>query len=31
MAEWEAVKKGSAWNDDCPLTVVECSDGNVPV
>ena len=31
MAEWEAVKKGSAWNDDCPFTAVKCSNGNVSV
>ena len=31
MAEWNAVYKGSQWNDDCPFTEVECSDGNVSV
>ena len=31
MAEWKAVDKGWLWHDDCPFSVVECSDGNVSV
>lgn len=31
MAEWGAVDKDPWWHDDCPLSVVECSDGEVPV
>ena len=30
-AEWEAVSKTWLWKDNCPFTVVKCSDGNVPV
>ena len=31
MAEWDAVEKGWAWNDDSPFTEVKCSDGTVSV
>lgn len=31
MAEWNAVYKGSQWNDYSPFTEVECSDGTVVV
>ena len=31
MAEWNAVYKGSQWNDYSPFTEVKCSDGTVTV
>ena len=30
-AKWKAVRKGSLWKDNCPVTEVKCSDGVVPV
>ena len=29
--QWNAVEKGDDWHDDCPFTVVKCSDGETPV
>ena len=29
--QWNAVEKGDDWHDDCPFTVVKCSDGEAPV
>ena len=31
VAEWNAINKGYAWNDNCPFTEVVCSDGTVQV
>ena len=31
VAEWNAVYKGSQWNDYSPFTEVKCSDGVVEV
>lgn len=28
-AEWNAIEKQDGWNEDCPFTVVHCSDGDV--
>ena len=30
-AEWNAITKGTGWNQNCPFTEVECSDGTVSV
>ena len=29
VAEWYAITKGNSWNEQCPFTVVHCSDGDV--
>jgi len=31
VAEWNAIQKGMGnnWNEDCPFTVIHCSDGDV--
>ena len=31
VAEWNAIKIGILWKDNCPFTEVECSDGTVSV
>ena len=31
VAEWSAITKGYAWNDNSPFTEVVCSDGTVSV
>lgn len=31
VAEWNAIDKGSYWNNGCPFTEVVCSDGTVQV
>lgn len=31
VAEWNAISKGNAWNQNCPFTQVVCSDGIVSV
>ena len=31
IAEWNAINKGYAWNNNCPFTEVVCSDGTVQV
>ncbi|MBR6578381.1 MAG: leucine-rich repeat protein [Clostridia bacterium] len=28
-AEWNAIEKQDGWNEDCPFTVVHCSDGDL--
>lgn len=29
VAEWNAIEKQDGWNEDCPFTVIHCSDGDV--
>ena len=31
VAEWNAIEKGSRWDNNCPFTEVVCSDGTVQV
>lgn len=31
MAQWNAISKGSYWNNNTPFTEVVCSDGTVSV
>jgi hypothetical protein len=28
-AQWNAIRKGTDWNEDVPATHVQCSDGQV--
>ncbi len=29
LAEWTAIEKQDGWNENCPFTVIRCSDGDV--
>ena len=31
LSEWEKVYKFDYWNENCPATVVHCSDGDVAI